>query len=99
MSVITVSQKTPASIQAMQIGGSFDDFTTVLPALAAAAYQSSITCLPPGTSGGAAVWQVALQKPNYPAQVGAPGDWIVFDGVNAQIVTNDQMAAQYQAAS
>lgn len=99
MPVITVTQKTAASISAMQIGGSFDDFATVFPALAGAAYQCSVMCLPPAQQGGTAVWQVTLQKPNYPAQVGTTGDWIVFDGLNAQIVTNDQMAAQYQAAS
>lgn len=93
-----MTQKTPTSIQAMQIGGSFDDFPSVFPALAAAAYQCSIQCLPPASVGGPPAWQVMLQKANYPAQVGTIGDWIVFDGVNAQIVNNDQMGAQYQAA-
>lgn len=99
MAIVTVTQKTPASITACQIGGSFDDFPTVLPALAAAAYQCSIQCMPPPSAGAAAQWSVNIQKANFPSQSGGIGDWIVFDGVNAQIITNDQMAAQYTQAS
>jgi hypothetical protein len=98
MPIVTVTQITPASIQACQIGAAFDDFTTIFPALANAAYQCTLQCLPPATSGGAVQWQVNLVKANYPAQTGAPGDWIVFDGVNAQIVPNAQMGAEYKQA-
>jgi hypothetical protein len=99
LAIVTVTQNTPASISACQIGASFDDFETVFPVLAAAAYQCSVQCLPPGTSGGAVVWQVTLQKPNYPSQVGGINDWITFDGVNAQIVPAAQFSTEYTQAS
>lgn len=99
MPVITVTQNTPASIQACQIGANFDDFETVLPVLAGAAYQCAIQCMPPQSAGGPAQWSVNLQKANYPAQTGGLDDWIVFDGVNAQIVPAAQFAADYTQTS
>lgn len=95
MSIITVTQNAPASISACQIGANFDDFETVFPALAAAAYQCALQCFPPSTSGGAVTWTVILQKPNFPQQSGGPNDWIVFDGVNATIVPAAQFSALY----
>lgn len=99
MSVITVTQNTPTSIQACQIGANFDDFETIFPALANLAYQCSLQCLPPPTSGGSVVWQVTLTKANYPSQVGGPNDWIVSDGVNATIVPAAQFATEYTQTS
>jgi hypothetical protein len=99
MAIVTVTQNTPASISACQIGANFDDFETVFPALAAAAYQCSILCLPPSSSGGAVIWQVSLQKSNYPAQVGGINDWMVFDGVNATIVPAAQFSTEYTQAA
>lgn len=95
MAIVTVTQNAPASISACQIGANFDDFETVFPSLAAAAYQCSILCNPPASAGGAVQWAVNLQKANYPTQTGGINDWIVFDGVNAQIVPAAQFATEY----
>lgn len=95
MAVINVTQNTPTSIQACQIGAAFTDFQTVFPALAGAGYQCSLTCQPPNTSGGAVTWLVALSKPNLPVQTGGPNDWIVFDGVHATCVPAANFGSEY----
>jgi hypothetical protein len=79
------------------------DLVTSFAAIGAiAGYTGTATSTPvltaDGNPTGSTVWSLIVSKPGYTTQTGGDGDWIIFDGAMAVVMSNHAVVAEYTTA-
>jgi hypothetical protein len=89
----------PPTITAWQISvGTPADVVLAMNAVLPLGFKATITTyIQPNSAPPVLIWQLALSKPGFADLMAHNTDWIVSDGTNVTVLTNDQYNATYTA--
>jgi hypothetical protein len=87
----------PPTITAWQISvGTPIDVVEAMNAVLPLGYKATITTyIQPNSAPPVLVWQLALSRPGYADLMAHNTDWIVSDGTNVTVFTNDEFTTAY----
>lgn len=97
----TVEPIEPANITAWQISVHHPrDCVEAINTIIALGYKATTTTyIQPNSDPPKTVWQLTLSRTGYADLNAKNTDWIIYDGTNVTVLTNDQFTATYRPVS